>query len=104
MRNFGPTSHAMDWLVDRCRLLQRRSETLYLKFHHGEYITLDSDDMVMMAAEMVVRYYMAGLDPRDFPQWMDNMDNAWQEHIEEPDEIISDSEDSQWDDYDDIFP
>jgi hypothetical protein len=102
MQNFGPTSDAMDWLMNQCRVRQRQHMTLYLKFQHGEYVTLESDDMLLMAVEMVVRYYITSLDPRDSPQWMDDMDDAWLEDTGELSEI-EESDDSQSDDYDWYF-
>jgi hypothetical protein len=98
MRNFGPTSDAMDWLLQRCRVFQRQHVKLYLKFQHGEWVTLENDATLLMAIEMVVCYYISTLDPRDSPPWMDDMDNAWEEHVDP----LSDSEmsdDSQSDDY-----
>jgi hypothetical protein len=102
MRNFGPTSDAMDYLMTKCRVLLRQHVKLYFKFQHGEYITLESDDMLLMAVEMTVRYYMSTLDPRDFPQWMDDMDNAWQEDTDDVSDT-EESDDSQSDDYDGYY-
>jgi hypothetical protein len=93
----------MDWLMQRCRSLQRQYLQLYLKFEHGEYITLESDDMLNMAVEMVVRYYFSTLDPKEFPQWMEDMDDAWQQQVDDCSETEESDSDAQSEDYDEYF-
>jgi hypothetical protein len=102
MSNFGALSDAMDWLLNQCRVLERQNLSLYLKFEHDNFIQLQSDEALMMAVEMTVRYYESTLDPNVYPSWMDVMDSAWKEADETPEEE-EESEDSQSDDSDCYF-
>jgi hypothetical protein len=99
LRNSGPLADVMDWLMAGCRALQQQHLALYLQFQSGEYIPLDSDDRLQMAVEMTVRYYASTLDPNENPQWMDEMDDAWQE-MEEQNSESEEESDSQSDEYD----
>jgi hypothetical protein len=104
IRNTGPVGDAMDFLMGRCKRLQHRNVQLYLKFTDGEYFPLQNEENLCMAVEMVVRYYIAGLDTRDDPPWMRDMDAAW----EEAEEIVSDDESelsdvSYTDEYEEYF-
>lgn len=101
LQNFGPLSGAMDWMLAQCRECQRKDEKIWLEFQNGEYFPILNDENIYMAVEMVVRYYTASLDDRDFPGWMQEMDVAW----EIQNEFIGD-EDSSSDsasDYEDFW-
>jgi hypothetical protein len=105
LRNFGPVSDAKDWLLKKCRILERNKQAIFLQFQYGGYIRLIHEETLLMAVEMVVSYYTASLDGVDFPPWMQEMDDAWENQCsddEEEEEEETDSSDEefydQWDD------
>jgi hypothetical protein len=97
LRNFGPVAEGQDWLLSQCRAFEKKQVPLYLKFQHGEYVRLLHEETLLMAVEMVFSYYVASLDPRDAPEWMEDMDKVWAEHYTDDDE--EEEEESMSDDY-----
>jgi hypothetical protein len=69
---------------------------------HGEYVPLLHDETLCMAVGMVFSYYLASLDPRDFPEWMDDMDKVWANHFSDDEASETDS-DSQPEEYYDAW-
>jgi hypothetical protein len=101
LRTSGSVSQGQDWLLDKCRNLQRKRTPISLKYQHGSYFPLIHEETLLMAVEMVFSYYQSSLDHRDFPEWMDEMDYAWENHCSD-DEEESESE-SEPDDYYDVY-
>lgn len=85
--------------MGKCADFQKRHVSIYLKFQHGGYIPIENDEKLEMAVEMVFRYHVASLDPRELPTWMDDMDIAW-ENEDLCDQYEGDESDSQSDDSD----
>jgi hypothetical protein len=102
IRNHGPVSDGMNWLLHQCRSLQKKKIPLFLKFQHDQYVPVQNEDNLLMMVEMAWRYHESTLDPRDSPEWMDYMDSAWREPVLEEDygDEESDSQSEDWDYYD----
>jgi hypothetical protein len=86
LRNSGHVSQGQDWLLERCRALQKKKVPITLKYSDGSYFPLVHEENLLMAVEMAFVYYQSSLDPRDFPEWMDHMDKVWQNYSAEDDE------------------
>jgi hypothetical protein len=99
LRNSGSVSQGQDWLLDKCRDLQKKKNSISLKYAHDSYFPLIHEETLLMAVEMVFSYYQSSLDPRDFPEWMDAMDREWENYCSD-DEEESESESESDDCYD----
>jgi len=93
LTNFGPLSHGKEWLLQKCQAIQRKHVKVYLEYQPNVYFPILHEENLFMAVEMAYTYYESSLDPRDFPEWMNNMDNAWYNYCSD-DDVWDDSESS----------
>jgi hypothetical protein len=97
--NFGPLADGQDWLLNRCKTLQKRKIPVCLEFQDGEYMPLIHEERLQMGVEMAFSYYMSSLDPRDFPEWMDTMDKEWHNYCTDDEDCDDESSDTEPEDY-----
>jgi len=99
MRASPACTEAMDLLLHECRKVQRKkgNDMLWLNFGYDQLIPLTSDETLMMAVEMCVRYWFASCDKENtYPDWMHESDETMMNECS-----FEDSDD--YSDFDDMY-